>query len=111
MGAVNRLDPNLIHISTLDKSHNCPLARRVRKLLKQREIEINFPCVYSSELPIKPNQKSNNPSIEHPNISQKIVYNNSQRIPIGSISYIPAIMGMMASSWVIKSILKDSTDN
>ncbi|HOG26672.1 MAG TPA: tRNA threonylcarbamoyladenosine dehydratase [Candidatus Cloacimonas sp.] len=111
MGAGNRLDPNLIHISTLDKSHNCPLARRVRKLLKQREIEINFPCVYSSELPIKPNQKSNNPSIEHPNISPKIVYNNSQRIPIGSISYIPAIMGMMASSWVIKSILKDSTDN
>ena len=111
MGAGNRLDPNLIHISTLDKSHNCPLARKVRKLLKQRGIEINIPCVYSSELPIKPDEENNNPSIKYPNIPPKFVSNSDQRIPIGSISYLPAIMGMMASSWIIKSILKDSADN
>jgi len=38
MGAGNRLNPSQVHISTIDKSHNCPLARRVRKLLNKKGI-------------------------------------------------------------------------
>jgi len=95
MGAGNRFDPGSIHLSTVDKSHNCPLARRVRKFLGRRGIRGKFPCVYSSELPTQPDE-----DIESP--EEQIITRGRQRKTIGSISYMPAIMGMMAASWVIR---------
>ena len=97
MGAGNRLDPSQVHISTIDKSHNCPLARRVRKLLNKKGIRGHFPCVYSSELPIIP---ENDVSIEDS------ITKDRQRKVIGSISYLPAVMGLMAAAYVIRSILE-----
>ena len=97
MGAGNRLDPSQVHISTIDKSHNCPLARRVRKLLHKKGIRGHFPCVYSSELPIIP---ENDVSIEDS------ITKDRQRKVIGSISYLPAVMGLMAAAYVIRSILE-----
>ena len=97
MGAGNRLDPSQVHISTIDKSHNCPLARRVRKLLNKKGIRGHFSCVYSSELPIIP---ENDVSIEDS------ITKDRQRKVIGSISYLPAVMGLMAAAYVIRSILE-----
>ena len=97
MGAGNRLNPSQVHISTIDKSHNCPLARRVRKLLNKKGIRGHFPCVYSSELPIIP---ENDVSIEDS------ITKDRQRKVIGSISYLPAVMGLMAAAYVIRSILE-----
>jgi len=97
MGAGNRLDPSQVHISTIDKSHNCPLARRVRKLLHKKGIRGHFSCVYSSELPIIP---ENDVSIEDS------ITKDRQRKVIGSISYLPAVMGLMAAAYVIRSILE-----
>ena len=98
MGAGNRLDPSQVHISTIDKSHNCPLARRVRKLLHKKGIRGHFPCVYSSELPIVP---------ENDVSDEEGIIKDRQRKVIGSISYLPAVMGLMAASYVIRDVLKD----
>ena len=98
MGAGNRLDPSQVHISTIDKSHNCPLARRVRKLLHKKGIRGHFPCVYSSELPIVP---------ENDVSDEEGIIKDRQRKVIGSISYLPAVMGLMAAAYVIRSILED----
>ena len=98
MGAGNRLDPSQVHISTIDKSHNCPLARRVRKLLHKKGIRGHFSCVYSSELPIIP---ENDVSDEEGNITDR------QRKVIGSISYLPAVMGLMAAAYVIRDVIKN----
>lgn len=100
MGAGNRIDPSKIHLSAIDKSHNCPLARRVRKFLGRRGIRAKFPCIYSSELPSKPDE-----DIESPD--ELIITRGRQRKTIGSISYMPAIMGMMAASWVIRQIIRE----
>jgi len=98
MGAGNRLDPGQIHLDKISKSFNCPLARRVRKFLRRRGIKLDFPCVYSSEDPLVPD-----PDVESDN--EQIIERGRQRQIIGSISYMPAIMGMMAASWVIRSII------
>ncbi|HNW24550.1 MAG TPA: tRNA threonylcarbamoyladenosine dehydratase [Candidatus Cloacimonas sp.] len=100
MGAGNRLDPSQVHISTIDKSYNCPLARKVRKLLSKRGIKGSFPCVYSSELPLK--IAEDNEVTEAEDLLQA-----KQRRVIGSISYLPSIMGLMAASYVIRDVLKD----
>lgn len=101
MGAGNRLDPSHIHLDRLDKSHNCPLARRVRKFLRRRGIHGTFPCVYSSELPMLPDEE------EDDSLNELIIQRGRQRRMIGSISYMPAIMGMMAASWVIRQALTE----
>lgn len=98
MGAGNRLDPTQIHIAPLDKSHNCPLARRVRKFLRRRGFSTKFPCVYSSELPLQPEADEDTPE-------EIIIQRGRQRKTIGSISYMPAIMGMLAASWVLRQII------
>lgn len=100
MGAGNRLDPTLIHLDKISKSHNCPLARRVRKFLRRRDVKLDFPCVYSSELAL----------ITEEDISfdeELTIERGRKRQIIGSISYMPAIMGMMAASWVINNIIRE----
>jgi tRNA threonylcarbamoyladenosine dehydratase len=101
MGAGNRLDPSRIHLDQISKSYNCPLARRVRKFLRRRGINLDFPCVYSSENPLLPDE-------DIPSDDEQTIQRGRQRGIIGSISYMPAIMGMMAASWVINSIIAQS---
>jgi tRNA threonylcarbamoyladenosine dehydratase len=98
MGAGNRFDPSKIHLAPLNKTHGCPLARRVRKYLARRGVKADFPCVYSNEPPAisEPDQGG---------LDEIILDRGRQRQIIGSISYMPAIMGMTAASWVIRQIL------
>lgn len=99
MGAGNRLDPSHIHISKLSHSWNCPLAKRVRKFLRRRIVTTDIPVVYSSEKPSKLDIPDDEDSEE---IS---IQRGRQRQTIGSISYMPAIMGMMAASFVIRELI------
>ncbi len=99
MGAGNRLDPSKIAISDISKSFNCPLAKRVRKFLRRRGINGGFPCVYTSESPIIPEDDADAPD-------ELIIHRGRERKTVGSISYMPSIMGMMAASWVIRELIK-----
>lgn len=99
MGAGNRLDPTQVHISPLSKSWNCPLAKRVRKFLHRRNVNVDIPVIYSSEKPLKPEVETDSKADEI------IMFRGRQRVTIGSISYMPAIMGMMAASYVIRDLL------
>ena len=49
MGAAAKLDPTLIKIATLAKTTVCPLAFQVRRALRQRNVPMDFLCVYSTE--------------------------------------------------------------
>ena len=100
MGAGNRLDPGSVKLSPLRKTHNCPLARRVRKSLGKRGIDASFPCVWSSEKPFLP-ENDFDPPDDEPDQQR-----GRKRRTVGSISYLPAIMGMHAAAWVIQSILE-----
>jgi tRNA A37 threonylcarbamoyladenosine dehydratase len=47
MGAATRTDPFAIRVDDLMETKNCPLARRVRKMLKDRGVGPGITCVYS----------------------------------------------------------------
>jgi len=102
MGAGNRLDPSHIHIAKLTHSWNCPLAKRVRKFLRRRGITTDIPVVYSSEKPYKTDIQDEEESEEI------LIQRGRQRQTIGSISYMPAIMGMMAASFVIRELISEN---
>lgn len=54
MGAGARSDASRIKIDLISKTKNCPLARRVRKMLRDKQVTADIVCVYSDELPVEP---------------------------------------------------------
>ena len=53
MGVGNRVDASKIEVSTLDKTYNDPLAKKLRKLVKDNHLNTKVKVVYSKELPNK----------------------------------------------------------
>ena len=82
MGTGNKLDPTRFEVTDIYKTQVCPLAKVMRKELKQRKIE-KLKVVYSKEEPIK----------------QKEI-----KVP-GSISFVPSVAGLIISGEVIKDLI------
>lgn len=83
MGAGNKLEPTRFEVSDIYKTSVCPLARTVRKKLKQHGIK-KLKVVYSKEEP-KKNHEYNFPA---------------------SIVFVPSVVGLIIASEVVKDILK-----
>ncbi len=98
LGAGNRLDPSKIEITSIWKTEQCPLARRLKKLLRRYGVSKSFPVVFSNEKPIDLD------FIEPPSPNDTRP-DSIPKTTVGSISYMPAIMGMMAASWLIRRIV------
>lgn len=99
MGAAGKTDPTMIKIGDISKTIVCPLAKKVRKTLKQMNIHKGIPVVYSVEDPV--------PALSHTLFSKTENEFNPglERMIMGSISYIPAIFGYMLAGMVIKRII------
>ena len=90
MGTGNKLDPTRFEVTDIYKTSVCPLAKVMRKELKQRDIK-KLKVVYSKEEPIKPLN------------SNEIT--NKKQVP-GSVSFVPSVAGLIVASEVIKDIIK-----
>lgn len=83
MGAGRRLDPSRLRIDDISHTGNCPLARSIRRQLRQRGIESGVTVCCSSETPVR--------QLEQPDV-------------IGSVAFVPSVMGLMMAGHVIRSI-------
>lgn len=81
MGMANRIDASKIEVTSLDKTYNDPLARKIRSLLKKENIKGKVMVAYSTELPKKIDK-------------------------LGSIATVPATAGVMCANFIINDILK-----
>lgn len=92
LGAGGKTDPMQVQITDISKTHNCTLAKYVRKRLHAEGIHDGLPVVFSSE------------DIDH---SKVIVSEKAfpKKTLIGTISYMPAIFGCMVASVVIRSLM------
>lgn len=81
MGTGNKLDPTRFEIADISKTRVCPLAKVIRKELKNRGIK-GVKVLYSKEEPIK----------------------TGNRTP-GSISFVPSVAGLIIGGEVIKDII------
>jgi tRNA A37 threonylcarbamoyladenosine dehydratase len=90
MGAGNKLDATKLMITDISKTHTCPLAKVMRKELRQRGIN-HVKVAYSTEVALKP---------------QMCETNNVKRQTPGSISFVPSVMGLLIAGEVIKDLLQ-----
>lgn len=90
MGAGNKLDASRFEITDIYKTSVCPLARVMRRELKQRGID-SLKVVYSKEEPKK--------------TEEKLVGENGKSIP-GSIAFVPSVAGLLIAGEVIADLTK-----
>lgn len=81
MGMANRLDPLKIKVTDISKTEMCPLAKVVRKRLKEEEIQ-KVKVVFSTEIAVKP-----------------------EGAQLGSVSFVPSTAGLVIASEVVKDII------
>ena len=90
MGAGNKLDATKFEVADICKTSVCPLAKVMRKELKNRGIE-NVKVVYSKE-------------------TAKVVQKSNENVPkgkhqiVGSVSFVPSVAGLILAGEVIKDI-------
>ena len=79
MGAGNKLDPTLFKVADISKTSVCPLARVMRRKLKERGVK-HCKVVYSTEIPVKRN------------------------VPPASVAFVPSVAGLIIAGEVIRDI-------
>lgn len=82
MGMANKTNPCQIEVTDIYKTIECPVAKIVRKSMKENNIK-KLKVVYSKEKPVK-------------NVSKIL----------GSTAYVPSVAGIVITSEVIKDLIK-----
>lgn len=81
MGTANKMDMTRFKITTIDKTSYDPLAKIIRKKIKEEKIRTKFKVVSSDE---------------------KVMKNGTK---LGTIAYMPAVSGLLCASYVINDII------
>ena len=83
MGTGNKLDPSKLEIVDLRKTVNDPIARIMRKFIKDERITSKVTALSSTEVPIK----------------------TGETTP-GSTAFVPSSAGLLIASYVVKELVK-----
>lgn len=83
MGTGNKLDPSKLEITDIRKTVNDPLARILRKFVKNEKINKKIMVLSSKELPIK----------------------TGNRVP-GSSAFVPSSAGLLIASYIVRDFIK-----
>ncbi len=83
MGTGNKLDPSKLEITEIRKTINDPLAREIRKFVKEEKINKKIMVLSSKELPIK----------------------IGDRTP-GSSAFVPPAAGLLIASYIVRELIK-----
>ncbi len=96
MGAARRTDPQAIRVAPLDQTHHCPLARRVRRRLRQLlGSEGQILCVYSTEpCQSPPRTPAAPPAAADAAGAPPGSRPPSRRLPLGSLPTVTGIFGL-----------------
>ena len=95
MGTGNKLDPTKFEVTDIYKTETCPLAKVMRKELRNRGIE-KLKVVYSKEKPLVPKTDE---------LTEQLVMKQSKKQTPGSISFVPSVAGLIIVSEVVRDIL------
>lgn len=105
MGAGNKLDPTRFEVTDIYKTTIDPLAKVMRKELRQRGIE-SLKVVYSTEQPVKPLEEESNSCATGCVCPKGTTRTCTIRHQIpGSISFVPSVAGLIIAGEVVKDLI------
>lgn len=86
MGTAKKMDPSRLKIMDIRKTNYDPIAKRIRKMVKEEKINQKIMVVSSDEIPV--------------NVEK-----------LGSNSFVPATAGLLCASFVINDVVGDINEN
>lgn len=93
MGAGAKVDPTLLKVTDIAKTHTCPFAQQIRKDLRRKHhIYKGLEVVFSPEAPNKDSLMLTDGT-------------NYKKSAYGTISYLPAVFGAVTASVVIRRLV------
>ena len=92
MGTANKLDATKFEITDISKTRTCPLARVMRRELKNKGIVSGVKVLYSTAQPVY----------------QPVTGEKGKKPTPGSISYVPAVAGLLLAGYVIQQLLAEN---
>ena len=95
LGTGNKLDPTLLQLTDISKTYGCPLARVMRKELRNRGIE-HLRVVFSSEEPTRAPDAPEGAEAPPP---------GRRSIP-ASNPWVPAAAGLLLGSAVVRDLIE-----
>jgi len=90
LGTGNKLDPSLLEITDISRTHGCPLARVMRKELRARGIH-HLKVVYS------PEEAAETAQLEAPPPGRRSVP--------ASVAWVPSCAGLMMAGAVVRDLI------
>jgi tRNA threonylcarbamoyladenosine dehydratase len=93
MGAGGKSDAAKVKVTDISQTKSCPLAKNIRKRLKEVGINKGVKAVYSTEMPLPSSLKLTDGA-------------NFKKSFYGTNSWMPALFGLYAAETVVKYLLK-----
>ncbi|MDN7245844.1 tRNA threonylcarbamoyladenosine dehydratase [Planococcus shenhongbingii] len=100
MGAANKTDPTRFQIADISKTHTDPLAKIIRKKLREAGIRKGIPVVFSDESPIVIRQDVVE-TVGKPDAAIR-----KAKMPPSSNAFTPSTVGLICASWVVNDITR-----
>lgn len=100
MGTGNKLNPTMFEVTDISKTSVCPLAKVMRKELKNRGIT-DVKVVYSKEEALKPMEELDTEAKDR---SSEQASPTTRRSTPGSVSFVPSVAGLIIAGEVIKDL-------
>ncbi len=91
MGAGNKMDPTAFEVTDVYKTSVCPLAKVMRRELKNRGVK-KLKVVYSKEIPMTP--------------LETISEAGRRQLP-GSMAFVPSVVGLIIAGEIVKDLIKE----
>lgn len=92
MGAAGKVHPECITTADISRTDGCPVARLMRKTLRQRGIAGGVTCVYSPEMPVL--------------YPRPPAGSEGEKRPLGSIVTVTAAFGLRVADAILRPLLE-----
>lgn len=97
MGMGNKIDLTKIEITTLDKTINDPVSKKLREFARKEKVNLKkIPVVFSKELPYKQNVVINSDG-----------KTSKERIPPSSIVFTPSVAGLLIGQYILMKTISE----
>lgn len=98
MGTGKKIDPSKLQLADIYNTHTCPLAKRMRKAMKEARVK-RLKVLFSTEVP-----REQFPINFIENASKEASPASTRKQPLGSVSFVPPVAGLMIASEVIRDL-------
>jgi tRNA A37 threonylcarbamoyladenosine dehydratase len=110
MGAGNKLDPTRFKVADIYATSVCPLAKVMRKELRQRGV-VDLKVVYSDEPPMQLTETATGIcGVDRDDFQGMTGPDTVGRQVIGSVSFVPSVAGLIIAGEVVKDLLKRNSE-